>query len=114
MSDRKRHPDIPDEFYDEAYDPEPVEMPIDGTLDLHTFQPREVKQLLPDYLHACREAGILQVRVVHGKGKGVLRRTVHALLERLPEVRSFSLGGSDAGSWGATVVDLWPMDSQPE
>ena len=52
----------------------PVEMPIDGTLDLHTFQPRDVKTLLPDYFQACREKGILQVRVVHGKGTGAVRQ----------------------------------------
>ena len=89
---------------------EPVEMPIDGTLDLHTFQPKELKTLLPDYLEACREKGILQVRVVHGKGTGALRRTVHALLERLPEVESFRLAGADAGSWGATLVFLKPLE----
>lgn len=71
---------------------EPIELPIDGILDLHTFQPKEVKDLLPDYLAACREQGILQVRVIHGKGTGALRKTVHSILGRLPEVISFRLG----------------------
>ena len=89
-------------------EPEPLELPIDGVLDLHTFRPGEVKDLLPDYIAACREKGILQIRVVHGKGIGALRRTVHSILGRLPEVVSFRLAGEDAGSWGATLVELRP------
>jgi len=92
-------------------EPEPIEIPIDGILDLHTFKPREVKDLLPDYLAACRERGILQVRVIHGKGTGALRRTVHSLLGRMPEVISFKLAGEDEGGWGATLVELRPMNS---
>lgn len=91
---------------EEMTEPEPVDVPIDGTLDLHTFQPREVKNLVPDYLALCRERGILEVRVIHGKGTGTLRRTVHAILRRLPEVASFRLAGGDAGGWGATIVVL--------
>ena len=71
--------------------PEPVQIPIEGELDLHTFNPRDIKELLPAYLAACREKGIFQVRVVHGKGVGNLRRTVHAILEKHPAVVSFTL-----------------------
>jgi DNA-nicking Smr family endonuclease len=91
-------------------DPEPLELPIDGVLDLHTFQPREVKDLLQDYIVACREKGILEVRVIHGKGTGALRRAVHSILSRLPEVASFRLAGEGAGSWGATLVMLRPLE----
>ena len=95
------------EFEKDPYeDPQLVEVPIDGTLDLHTFHPREVKDLVPDYLVACRERGILQVRIVHGKGTGQLRRTVHAVLDRLEDVESYRLGGTGEGSWGATLVFL--------
>lgn len=87
---------------------EPVEIPIDGTLDLHTFQPRQVNDLVPDYLEACRQRGIRQVRIVHGKGTGALRRTGHTILERLPYVESYRLGGTGEGEWGATLVWLRP------
>jgi DNA-nicking Smr family endonuclease len=95
---------------DDYKNAEVVELPIDGVLDLHTFHPREVRDLLPEYLAACRGKRILEVRIIHGKGTGMLRETVHALLKRLPEVVSFRLAGQDAGSWGATIVRLSPMD----
>src|SRR5437867_10311243 len=87
---------------------EPIQIPIEGELDLHTFSPRDIKELLPAYLAACREKGILQVRVVHGKGIGNLRRTVHAMLARMPEVASYCLAGEQFGGWGATIVNLRP------
>ena len=87
---------------------EPVEMPIDGTLDLHTFRPQEIGELLDAYFEACLERGILQVRVVHGKGTGTLRRTVEHHLRQDARVRHWAPGGFAGGSWGATVVDLRP------
>ena len=99
------------------FDPEnqdPMELPVDGTLDLHTFHPREAGDLVREYLAACRERGILEVRIVHGKGTGVLRRTVHAVLERMAEVEGFRLAGEDRGSWGATLVVLRPLPGSHE
>jgi len=96
-----------------------VEMPIDGTLDLHQFRPAEVKELVPDYLDACRERGILSVRIIHGKGIGVQREIVRSILERRDDVLRYGHPG-DGGSWGATVVELAPLpaesesDSEPE
>jgi DNA-nicking Smr family endonuclease len=92
----------------DIYNEDVVEFPIDGTLDLHTFNAREVKDLVPDYLAECRDRDIIQVRIIHGKGTGTLRRTVHSILSHLSEVRDFTLAGNEGGGWGATKVTLWP------
>lgn len=89
-----------------------VKIPIDGTLDLHSFLPRDVKRLVPDYIEECRKLDILSIRIIHGKGKGDLRRTVHALLKRTPSVRSFKLADERGGSWGATIVSLKSIDER--
>jgi DNA-nicking Smr family endonuclease len=85
---------------------EPIEYPIDGILDLHHFSPKDVKELIPEYIEACLERGITEIRIIHGKGIGNLRRTVHALLERNEHVVSFRLDSQSASSWGATLVTL--------
>ncbi len=84
----------------------PQELPINGVLDLHTFRPADIGDLIPDYLAECRQRGILQVRIIHGKGTGALRESVHAILKRLPEVVSFGLAAGNIGGWGATCVTL--------
>jgi hypothetical protein len=89
--------------------PDPVfKSAIDGVLDLHAFRPKEVPDLVREYLHSCRAAGITEIRIIHGKGKGVLRETVHALLRREPMVKNFRLA-NDRSSWGATLVDIYPL-----
>ena len=85
-----------------------IPLEITDELDLHTFSPKDVKFLVPDYLQLCREKNILQVRVIHGKGKGSMLRTVHAILGRLEYVSHFKLAEEHRGSWGATIVDLKP------
>jgi dsDNA-specific endonuclease/ATPase MutS2 len=85
---------------------DPVPLPINGVLDLHTFRPAEVKDLVPEYLAACRARGIYQVRIIHGKGTGTLRETVHAILRRSPLVTRFALADETGGGWGATVAEL--------
>jgi len=87
-------------------DEEIVEYPIDGTLDLHTFSPRDVKDLVPEYIDECLNRGILQIRIIHGKGTGTLRRIVHSILAEHPRVASYRHEGGSGGSWGATIVDL--------
>jgi DNA-nicking Smr family endonuclease len=90
---------------------DPVAMPIDGVLDLHMFRPREIRELVPDYLDLCRERGILTVRIIHGKGIGVQREIVHKILAQRSDVISFGHPG-DGGSWGATVAELRSLDGQ--
>ncbi|MEX0778872.1 MAG: Smr/MutS family protein [Balneolales bacterium] len=85
---------------------EPQEFPINGTLDLHIFKPNEVKDLVPEYLEACREKGIYTIRIIHGKGTGTLRRTVHSVLSQLDYVENYYLAGPGSGSWGATMVHI--------
>ncbi len=87
-------------------DNDAVQVPIDGVLDLHNFSPKDIKYLIPDYLEECCKANIFQVRIIHGKGIGNLRRTVHAILEKQPQVIEFRLAGENAGGWGATLVQL--------
>lgn len=84
---------------------EPQKLPVDGTLDLHHFRPKDLGSLIPEYIEACLEEEIYHIRIIHGKGTGNLRRSVHALLERNPHVESYSLAGDQSG-WGATVADL--------
>lgn len=88
---------------------EPEQYPIDGVLDLHVFDPSDVGDLVPEYLRACREEGIFQVRIIHGKGTGQLRRSVHAILDRIDTVVGYE-PATDASSWGATIVRLEPVD----
>ena len=90
----------------ETLEEEPVIMPIDGILDLHTFSPKDLPPLLDDYIEACLDAAIIDLRIIHGKGKGILRDRVRAILTKHPLVESFTQAPLEAGSWGATLVRL--------
>ncbi len=85
---------------------EPVELPITGELDLHSFAPRDVTSVVEEYVHACRARGLLEIRLIHGRGKGVQRAEVRRVLARLAEVASFEDASPASGGWGATVVRL--------
>jgi DNA-nicking Smr family endonuclease len=85
---------------------EPVHIPIEDSLDLHTFLPRDIPDLLEDYLTECLKAGLYSVRIIHGKGKGVQKRRVQELLQKNPLVSSFKDAPPEAGGWGATLVEL--------
>ncbi|MFA6009782.1 MAG: Smr/MutS family protein [Desulfobacteraceae bacterium] len=87
---------------------EPVVVPITDSIDLHTFSPKDIPDLIQEYIRACREIGILSVRIIHGKGKGIQKERVRAILAAHPHVRSFTSGHLESGGWGATCVELLP------
>lgn len=88
--------------------PDPVVLPLEDVLDLHPFAPKEIRSVVEEYLLECCAAGWTTVRLIHGKGRGVQRENIRALLARLPYVQSFHDAPPEAGSWGATIVKLNP------
>ncbi len=85
---------------------EPIPLPIEDALDLHTFAPRDIPGVVADYLEECRRLGLVEVRLIHGRGTGTQRAIVRGLLARHPEVDSFEDAPPDRGGWGATIVRL--------
>jgi len=85
-----------------------VKIPIDGVLDLHAFSPKDVKDLVPEYLSECRSQGIYHARIIHGKGAGILQKIVQSIFEKDPIVIRFQTAHYGGGSWGATEVELRP------
>lgn len=84
---------------------EAISVPIDGVLDLHAFSPKDAASVVEEYIRACLEQGIDEIRIIHGKGKGAIRKTVHALLENHSDVMDYRLDSGPSG-WGATLVRL--------
>ncbi|MFL6194612.1 MAG: Smr/MutS family protein [Thermoanaerobaculia bacterium] len=101
-----------DEDEGEDWEPEIVELPITDVLDLHSFRPAEVPDVVREYLDAADERGFEELRIIHGKGIGVQRQTVRTLLERDPRVAAFGDAPGEAGGWGATWVRLRPRESR--
>ena len=83
-----------------------VKLSIEDVLDLHTFRPKDIPDLLKDYFTECLKAGIYSVRIIHGKGKGIQKRRVRGLLEKNSMVKTFKEAPAEAGGWGATLVEL--------
>jgi DNA-nicking Smr family endonuclease len=85
---------------------EPVEIPLRDSIDLHPFQPKEIPSVVEEYLEQCRQAGLRELRIIHGKGAGVQRNIIRSILQKHPAVESFCDAPLEAGSWGATIVIL--------
>ena len=83
-----------------------VRIPIEDVIDLHTFRPADLPDLIEDYIDECIRAGLTAVRIIHGKGTGRQKARVRELLRRHPRVRSFTDAPPEAGGWGATIVAL--------
>jgi dsDNA-specific endonuclease/ATPase MutS2 len=86
--------------------PDPIRIPIEDVLDLHTISPRDVKSVVEEYLWEANRMGFKALRIIHGRGIGVQRELVRSLLATTPFVRSFADAPAEAGGWGATVVTL--------
>jgi dsDNA-specific endonuclease/ATPase MutS2 len=86
--------------------PELIELPLSDVLDLHPFQPKEVPDLVREYLDAAYEAGFRRLRIIHGKGIGVQRDIVRKILAKDPRVSGFGDAPLEAGSWGATWIEF--------
>jgi DNA-nicking Smr family endonuclease len=85
---------------------EPIVLPIEDSIDLHAFRPKDVPGVVEEYLEQCRQAGLKEVRIIHGRGTGVQRNIVRSILQKHPLVLSFQAAPAEAGGWGATVVVL--------
>jgi DNA-nicking Smr family endonuclease len=83
-----------------------VRIPIEDWIDLHTFSPKEIPSLLEEYLLECQNKGFREIRIIHGKGKGIQRNIVHSFLKKSPLVESFRSAPPEGGSWGATIAYL--------
>lgn len=108
---KRGSPDEADEARPQSEQPfeEPVRLPIEGILDLHPFAPKDIPSVVEEYLAQCRQAGLLEVRLIHGKGKGAQRAVVRRLLANHPDVIAFADAPPQAGGWGGTIVRLKPL-----
>lgn len=104
MAPRRKEPDESSDAESPFQDP--VVLPIEDSIDLHPFAPKDIPSVVEEYIAQCVDAGIYEVRIVHGRGSGVQRKIVQSLLAKHPQVVSFKDAPAEAGGWGATVVVL--------
>src|SRR6059036_391710 len=104
MSPRRKQPEKPSNTDDlDSPFSEPIVVPIEDSIDLHAFSPKDIPSVVEEYIEQCFRAGIYEVRIIHGRGKGVQRRIVQSILEKHPLVSSFQYAPAEGGGWGATV-----------
>lgn len=84
----------------------PVVVPIEDSIDLHAFSPKDIPSVVEEYIDQCIRSGIYEVRIIHGRGKGIQRRIIRSILEKNPLVLSFKDAPPESGGWGSTVVVL--------
>jgi DNA-nicking Smr family endonuclease len=89
---------------------EPVILPVEDSIDLHTFHPKDIPDVVEEYVEQCKQAGIREVRIIHGKGTGVQRNIVRSILAKNASVLSFRDAPPEAGGWGSTLVVLKKTD----
>ena len=94
---------------DDEPEGEPVVLPIEDSIDLHAFAPKDIPSVVESYLEAAREAGFREVRIVHGRGKGIQKERVRQVLGHSPHVEHFEEATPDRGGFGATVARLKPL-----
>ena len=105
-SNKKNRSEAGDSSLSDSPFGEPVVIPIQDFIDLHSFLPKEIPSVVAESLEQCLQAGFSEVRIVHGRGAGVQRKIVRSILEKHPAVLSFQDAPPDAGGWGATVILL--------
>ena len=99
----------PEEPSDSPFE-DPVVVPIEDSIDLHPFSPKDIPSVVEGYISECLRNGIQEIRIVHGRGIGVQRKIVRSILEKHPAVVSFQDAPPEAGGWGATAVKLRKKD----
>ena len=87
-----------------------VVVPIEDSLDLHTFSPKQIRPLVEEYLYQCQQREFREVRIIHGRGTGTQRNIVRSLLAKNPCVAEFKDAPPESGGWGATIVMLKPKE----